>query len=70
MTLKTRSGINKGMPLKLYFVFCIKAEVFLGYKIYEKLNFSQYFLSLATIYTQGMYQELFNTKILQTITCY
>ena len=53
----------------LYFV-CIKAEVVFGHKIYEKLNFSQYLLSLATLHTQPMYQESFNTKILQIIDCF
>ena len=51
----------------LFFVFCIKVEVSFGHKIYEKLNLSQYFLLLATIYTQAMYLKSFNTKILQSL---
>ena len=57
------------MSLQLFVVFCIKAEVVFGHKICEKLNLLQYFLKLATLYTQAMYQKSFNTKILQIITC-
>ena len=57
------------ISLQFFVVFCIKAEVVFGHKICEKLNLSQYFLKLATLYTQAMDQESFNTKILQIITC-
>ena len=69
MTLQTRGGISEDMSLQPFLEFCKKAEVFFGHKIYEKLNLSQYFLLLATRYTQAMYPKPFNTKILQKINC-
>ena len=70
-TFYTFLAISEDMSLQLFVVFCIKAKIFFGTKFMKNLIFHSAFYSYPSyIATQAVYQELFNTKMLQIITCY